>query len=164
MVTGLADEPLEEEPLEDDPLEDDPLEDEPLDDEPLEEPDPDDEVPVDEPAGDAALDPVSVDVVPVAAAASPALELCDGVVVVVVGWRVVAPSAGSCPVTSRPKIATQATRNSASVAVTTQRRIRRARRLCARTRSRARRRPSSGVGAGGGTEGVCMHGRIASLP
>ena len=160
MVTGLADEPLE-----DDPLDDDPLEDDPLDGEPLEEPDPDgDEVPVDELAGDAALELVSVDVVPVAAAASPALELCDGVVVVVVGWRVVAPSAGSWPVTSRPKIATQATRNSASVAVTTQRRIRRARRLCARTRSRARRRPSSGVGAGGGTEGVCMHGRIASLP
>jgi len=153
VVTGLADEPLEDEPLEDEPLEEAPLE-----------PDPDeDDEPFDEPL-DAALEPVFVDVVPAAAAASPALEPCDPAVEVFAGWRVVAPSAGSCPVTSWPKTATHATRNSESVAATTHRRIRRPRRRCARTRCRARRRPSSGVGVEGGTEGVCMDGRIAARP
>jgi hypothetical protein len=72
-----------------------------------------------------------------------AVEACDvAPVPLAVVVCLVAPSAGSCPVTKRPKIATQAARKSESVIAITRRRMVRARRLRARTRWRARARPS----------------------
>jgi hypothetical protein len=134
-VTGAA---LDEEP--DEPDDDEPLEPEPL------EPDPLDEVPVADP-----LVPVSDEAacaeVAAAEAAAEVFAFAGAVCVAVVealAVRRLEPSAGSCPVARFTKIATQAATKSESVIATTRRRIPRVRCLRARTRSRARRRPSSG--------------------
>jgi hypothetical protein len=103
--------------------------------------------------------------------AVPAVEVVDGVPAVevfdvvpaplaVAVWFV-APSAGSCPVTRRPNITAQAARKTESVIAMTRRRMVRARCLRARTRWRARIRPSSGEVGGGVEIGVCMAGSIA---
>jgi hypothetical protein len=134
-VESLEPEPLES--LEPEPVES--LEPEPLDDEPVEPVEPLDELPVGEPV---------------------ALALDEAGCAVFVGW-LVAPRAGSCPVTRRPNIRTQAARKSDSVIATTRRRMVRARPLRARTRSRARIRPSSGDMGAGVEDGVCMAGSIA---
>ena len=149
VVTADApDEEPEDEPDADEPDPDEPDEDESSEPESLDEADPE--------GSEAALDALSVEE-PVASVPDEA----DGCVVgacvavpapvVVVACLVVAPSAGSCPVTKRPKIATQAARKSESVIAMTRRRMVRARCLRARTRWRARIRPSSGD-VGGGVE------------
>jgi hypothetical protein len=163
------DEPDEVEPLE--PLEPEPLESlEPLAPEPLDPLEPEAveplvPEPVDEPEAvdDEPVEPVEpLDELPVE---DPLALVRDGAGCVaapaVLVELPVAPRAGSCPVTRRPNIRTQAARKSDSVIVTTRRRMVRARRLRARTRSRARIRPSSGDIGGGLEDGVCMVGSIA---
>jgi len=99
------------------------------------------------------------------AAACFAAAVCVAVVeiwdVAVLAGRLLAPSAGSCPVTRCTKIATHRATNSERVIAATRRRMPRVRCWRAQTRWRARRRPSS-TGPGGGVEiGVCMSGSIA---
>jgi hypothetical protein len=148
-------EPLEPEPLESlEPLEPEPVESlEPLEPEPVEslEPEPLDEETVEPLAELPVEDPVALVLDEAGCVAAPA---------VLVEW-LVAPRAGSCPVTRRPNIRTQAARKSDSVIATTRRRMVRARPLRARTRSRARIRPSSGDMGAGVEDGVCMAGSIA---
>jgi hypothetical protein len=145
----------------DDEPEDEPDEDEPFEPESLDEA---------EPEGSAPLDELPVSVLDEGGCCA-AVEVCEVVPAVevfdvvpaplaVAVWFV-APSAGSCPVTSRPNITTQAATKTESVIAMTRRRMVRARCLRAHTRWRARIRPSSGEVGGGVEIGVCMAGSIA---
>jgi hypothetical protein len=97
-----------------------------------------------------------------AAACVAVVEACDvGLVFVALAGWLVAPSAGSCPVTMRANIATQAATNRESVIAATRRRMPRERCFRAHTRWRASRLPSSGVKGGWFEGGVCMTSRIA---
>jgi hypothetical protein len=164
VVTGAA---LEEEP-EEEPLDDESLDPEPLDDEPLDGLAVEDapEPALDEAAcAEVAADAAAAEDFAFAAAACFAAAVCVAVVevwdVAVLAGRLLAPSAGSCPVTRCTKIATQRATNMERVIAATRRRMPRVRCLRAQTRWRARRRPSS-AGPGGGVEiGVCMAGSIA---
>jgi hypothetical protein len=97
-----------------------------------------------------------------AAARVAVAEACDvGLVFVALAGWLVAPSAGSCPVTMRANIATQAATKRESVIAATRRRMPRERCLRAHTRWRARRRPSSGDMGGEVEVGVSMMRSIA---
>jgi hypothetical protein len=131
VVTGAA---LDEEP----------------DDEPLE-PEPLDELSVDDPPAvvfdAAACAEVATEAAAaedVGFAAAPCVAVVDVWEVVVLVGRLLAPSAGSCPVARCTKIATQRATKRESVIAATRRRMPRVRCLRAQTRWRARRRPSSG--------------------
>jgi hypothetical protein len=164
VVTGAA---LEEEP-EEEPLDDEPLEPEPLDGLAVEDPP---EPALDEAAcAEVAADAAAAEAFAFTAAACFAAAVCVALVevwavavwdVAVLAGRLLAPRAGSCPVTRCTKIATQRATNMERVIAATRRRMPRVRSLRAQTRWRARRRPSSG-GTGGEVEiGVCMRGSIA---
>jgi hypothetical protein len=157
--TGAAadeepDEPLDPEPLDPEPLDPEPLDPEPLTDEPLVAEPVVPEPLVVEPVAPVFGEADSVVAVAAAAAAGEAFALAGGADVEVVeacdvagaalAGRLPAPSAGSCPVTRYTKIATQTATKRESVIAATRRRMPRVRCLRAPSRSRARRRASSG--------------------
>ncbi len=142
-MTGAA---LDDEP-DDEP--EDPDEDEPLEPEPL------DELSVEDPPAPVLDEAACAEVTAAAAGAEVFAFGAAACVVVVETWdvapvpaalagRLLAPSAGSCPVTRCTKIATQTATKRESVIAMTRRRMPRVRCLRAQTRWRASRRPSSG--------------------
>jgi hypothetical protein len=147
VVTGAA---LGEEPDEES-LDDEPLEPEPLD-------EPSVVVPLVSVPEEAACAEVAAE----AAGAEDFFAVVACVAVVEFWDFLPAPSAGSCPVTSGTKIATQTATKRESVITATRRRMPRVRCLRAQTRWRARRRPSSGD-VGGGVE-IGGGTRTASAP